>query len=254
MRFLIPIAFSFLFIACDKQSDETVVSDITLNFKANFGNDPLTMFSSEYPYEEGVDVKFQLFQFYISDVTLIKHSSNNHEEKVILDVASVDFGEIFNDQQASEGVSFLIKDVPTGDYSGIRFGIGVAPDLNATGPASYAPGHPLTENYWSWAMGYVFFKIEGNADLDQSENFAQKLTFHIGTNEMYRLKEFEKTINHRENQPLEINFNVDAKRVLNDGNGNFVDFRQINQDHTNNKALGNQMADNLLQAITLNIQ
>jgi len=254
MKFLLPIAVLFLFGSCDKQEEESSLSDITLNFKATFGKDPLTMFSSAYPYEGGLNVKMQLFQFYISDVTLIKHSNSSHQEKIILDVASVDFGEIFTAQQASEGVSFLIKDVPTGDYSGIRFGIGVAPDLNATGPASYAPGHPLTENYWSWAMGYVFFKIEGNADLDQSQNFAQKLSFHIGTNEMYRLKEIQKSINHKENQPLQLNFNVDAKRVLSDGNGNFVDFRQVNQDHTNNKPLGNRMADNLVQAITLNVQ
>ena len=127
MKFILPIAVLFLFISCDNQENESSVSDITLNFKATFGKDPLTMFSSAYPYEGDLEVKMQLFQFYISDVTLIKHSNSSHQEKVILDVASVDFGDIFTAQQAIEGVSFLIKDVPTGDYSGIKFGIGVAP-------------------------------------------------------------------------------------------------------------------------------
>jgi hypothetical protein len=254
MKILVPFFILATLLACTKDGSDAPTSDLTINFKASFGSEPLTMFSSFYPYENEVDVKLQLFQFYISDVTLIKHAHNSHYEKIILDVASVDFGEIYTAQQAAQGISFLVKDVPTGDYTGIKIGIGVAPDLNATGPASYPPGHPLTENYWSWAMGYVFFKIEGNADLDQTGQFAQKLTFHIGTNEMYRVKEIEKRIKISESNPVALDFVVDAKRVLTDGKGNFVDFRKVNQDHTNNKALGHQMADNLLNAISFSIE
>jgi hypothetical protein len=51
----------------------------------------------------------------------------------------------------------------------------------------------------------------------------------------------------------QIDFRVDAERMLSDGEGNFVDFRQVTQDHTNDLDLVGFMMDNLVKAVSMTV-
>ena len=106
----------------------------------------------------------------------------------------------------------VLSDVPAGQYKAIKLGIGVPEELNATQPGDYTPGHPLSTDYWTAASSYIFTKVEGNADLDGSDEFATKLTFHIGGNPRYREIEFEKSITVSPAGALPIAFEVDLKK------------------------------------------
>ena len=100
-------------------------------------------------------------------------------------------------------------------------------------------------------MGYVFFKIEGNADFEGQDYFAEKLTFHIGTNEMYRSVSANGNFDHSVDQPLELTFELDVHQLLVDEGGQYLNFRETPIDHTNDRALGNKLADNLVEAIQI---
>jgi hypothetical protein len=254
MKKMLNLFFTTLVIllaGCNQDKEATGPSAVSLKFQGQFGEAPLLMYERAYPYESGMMTKFQLFNFYISEVTLLPENPGAGEGTEIMDVGIVSFKDIQNEAAADAGVQLMADDVPPGRYGGIRFGIGVSEKLNQTQPGDYTPGHPLTDNYWSWAMGYVFFKIEGNADLDGDGQFEQKLSFHIGTNEFYRTKAFERPLEVKSGELLELTFNVDLQQVLAPNGDDFVDFHTITQDHTNDLELAGFLADNLAAAVRM---
>jgi len=137
-----------------------------------------------------------------------------------------------------------------GKYTGLEAGIGVAPRLNATGPASYPPPHPLDDNYWSWAAGYVFSKMEGNADLDNSGKFATKLTFHAGGDSFYKLVSWAKPIVISK-ESSEIVLTIDVRNLIWKDQNNFLDFNKITTDHSVNKDIVAFLMNNLQQGLKI---
>lgn len=249
MKYITLFAIVFLLWNCTEEP-AMEKADVTLTFKGVYEDRPLTMLSDVYSYEDDMQLKFQLIQYYLSDLVLDQSNATGAAQQLV-DIASINFGEMYTENLALEGLQITIPDVPVGNYDRLQYGLGVAPDLNATGPADYEIGHPLSDNYWSWAMGYVFFKIEGNADLAGQGDFAEKLTFHIGTNEMFRPVMASGNFEHAVDRPLELTFELDVHQLLVNSEGQYLNFRETPIDHTNDRALGNRLADNLVQALQI---
>ncbi len=237
-----------------KEDDEAVLSlipragEVSLNFRTSYGQDPLVMFEREYAYEDNMAIKMQLFQFYLSEVNLLQG-----EERVpVMDVGLISFGDVYTDEQALEGKSTGSLTAPPGNYTGIEFGFGLSPELNATIPPDYPLGHPLSENYWEAASSYIFFKFEGNADLEPNGEFSDKLTFHVGGNGNYRQLSFDKPITIEDEKELTLQFNIDLRKILVDQNtGEYLDFRQVTQSHSNESPSATFMANHVAEAIEL---
>jgi hypothetical protein len=253
LLYLFGLALAMIIMGCDDADPQPQIDtrpgELKLNFKANFDDTPLVMYESEYPYEAGVDIKLQLFQFYLTDITLIGDTIG---EVPVSDIELVSFKEIYTMEDAEKGIDLTFTDIPSGQYDRIRFGIGVNPELNATEPGDYQIGHPLTDNYWSAAAGYVFFKIEGNADLNGDDVFDDKLTFHIGKNEYLRESTLEETFVMPANGMATMSFDIDLYDVLREaGSGEFLDFNETLTDHTTNPEVAQFLADNLKNAIQI---
>ncbi|HKK77338.1 MAG TPA: MbnP family protein [Saprospiraceae bacterium] len=246
-KLLFFIAALFFLSACGEKDPDIGLVDFSVQFNGVFDNSPLRMYEQTYAYEDGMDLRFQLFQFYVSDLSLIRSENNAESTVQLAEIELVSFADIQTPDEAAEGITLSFEDVPAGNYSGIKMGLGVSADLNATQPGDYAPPHPLDNHYWSWARGYVFTKVEGNADLDGDGTFEQKLTFHIGENEYYR----ELVIN----QAIEVSaggkitLEVDLANVLKNNTGTYLNFREVTQDHTNDPEVANMISDNLQEAI-----
>lgn len=249
LRMFLVLVIGLAISSCKGEGD-TEKAPLTLRFRGDFGTEPLVMFANAYSYPGGMQVKFQNFLYYISDIHLIKEDGNRQP---LAEVALVSFKDVQNQTTASQGVVIPDMEVPAGTYTGIGFGVGVAPSLNGTQPGDYKAGHPLTDNYWSWALGYIFTKIEGNADLNGDGSFDEnaKLTFHIGANSLYQIKTLEKPIIVKPGEPIELPLRVDLKRVLVAPEGNYLDFSLIRQDHTNDMMVARFIMENLAEAITL---
>ncbi len=237
-----------LFFSCTEKKDETTKVDVNFTVKSTFDDLPLQMYNQTYSYDAGMKLRLQNFQFYLSDIVLLKESRDDADSVKLSEIVLATFRNVQSPDAATKGIRFTFKDIPAGTYKGLRVGIGVAPRLNATSPNSYTPPHPLDDNYWSWALGYVFTKLEGNADVIGDGKFAEKLTFHIGGNEFYRKKTFFKNIVLKPGES-NLELKVDLHKVLAIGGSQFVDFRKVTQDHTNDKVLAKFFADNLLNAL-----
>lgn len=236
-----------LFIATDCQDEDVQpqsTGTLELHFKGTFGADPLVMYAREYPYEAGMKMKLQLFRFYLSNISLSK-------EVKVSDIEIVDFEDVQSDAAAQQGITIQIKNVPIKDYTGINFGVGVSETLNKTNPGSYAPGSPLSDNYWSAAMGYVFTKIEGNADVNGDGVFNDKLTFHAGGNPYYRNTTFDKNFTVKAGETTRLNFEIDLRKVLVKNTTDFLDFRKVTIDHTTKPEIATFISDNLANSIVL---
>jgi len=248
MLLLLTAVFGLLAGCATEDENATASGKANLTFRAYFGDEALLMYERAYPYEAGMTIRLQRFNFYVSEVALLPEDASD-EPVVLAGVDLVDFADVQDVEAAQRGFVIRAEEVPPGRYRGIRFGVGLTEDLNNSQPGDYQPGHPLTDNYWSWAMGYVFFKVEGNADLNDDGNFTEKLTFHIGGDQYYQQMEFPTLLDVASGQELALDFAVDLKRVLSDGEGNFLDFRKVTQDHTNDPAVATFLADNFRAAL-----
>jgi hypothetical protein len=169
-----------------------------LNFRGYF-NSELFMREAYTEKLSGADVKVTLLKMYVSDVTLVKE---NGEEILVKDIHLFDFSKNHQPIEGSnktgktthQGGEYLTVQVDTGQYKGIKFGLGVKPALNKTEPSQYEDGHPLSyeANYWSWNSGYRFVMFEGRADTtdDGQANFDLDLAYHLGLDEFYMPMEY----------------------------------------------------------------
>ncbi len=249
MLALLGLSLTFFSADCGGREDDLVdeFGEVELNFQGFFGAEPLVMLAKEYDYEAGMDVRFQLFQFYVSEINLISKSG----EKVRLgEIELINFENVQSDEAASKGLSFAFGNIPAGEYRAIEMGIGVSGDLNEKAPSDYAVGHPLAfqGNYWSGLSSYIFTKIEGNADLNGDGEFTEKLTFHIGEKEdvpLYQTISLDYDLTVSKDQSTVLPLSVDLKQVISPNSSNFLDFREVSQDHTNQAAVYTLIVDNL---------
>lgn len=252
LLFASALLSTLLFAACgDKENPDGDMAEMALNFTASYGGSPLVMFERTYGYEADMDFKMQLFQFYISDVRLLRQNNGVTEEVPALDVDLINFAGVYTDADAAKGISTETATIPAGAYTGLRFGFGVSPQLNATIPPDYPLGHPLAENYWEDAKSYIFFKVEGNADLEPDGDFSDKLTFHVGGDNNYRELTFQQNFSVEKNGRLEIPLAIDLRKILIAADGEYVDFRQVKQSHSNTSPAAVFMAENVPQAVEL---
>ncbi len=252
-KIILLFAVGFALVAANCNEDDCCPPEQTgtleLNFKGYFGDELLEMYAKDYNYEAGMALKLQLFRFYISN--LIPLMNTPDQQRYVEEVALVDFETVQSDAAAEQGVSIRLEKVPVGNYIGLQMGLGLTEKLNATNPGDYSTDHPLSDNYWSWALGYVFTKIEGNADINGDGVFNDKLTFHIGGNQFYRPKEFSKDFTVKADQTTRLDFEVDLRKVLVAGEGNFLDFRKVTIDHTNNMEVATFISNNLANAVVI---
>jgi cytochrome c peroxidase len=58
-----------------------------------------------------------------------------------------------------------LSNVPPQTFRGMRFEVGLSPELNHAKPEQFGPDHPLNPNlnglHWGWQGGYVFMAVEG---------------------------------------------------------------------------------------------
>jgi hypothetical protein len=248
MNKLLFILLTFILFTCNKETSTIPKVNVNLRVIGTFNGLPLQMYNQNYEYADGVKIKFQSFNFYLSDLYLIKGSGSGTEKVLLSEVVLINFKDIQSLSAAEKGVELVFKNIPIGNYTGFQAGIGVAPRLNATGPASYPPPHPLDENYWSWAAGYVFTKIEGNADVDNSEKFATKLTFHSGGDAYYKPVTWTKPISISK-ESSDIVLTLDVKDIIWKDQINYIDFRKITTDHSVNKDIVSFIMTNLQQGL-----
>ncbi|MFK7947301.1 MAG: MbnP family protein [Saprospiraceae bacterium] len=251
MKKLLLLSFALmvvLIIGCDPDpgTPEPTTTTLSLNFDGQFGDDELVLFQY-YDYQNGDSVFINVAHFFVSNITLL----NGTEETMIKDIDVLDFTN--NHLEANgEPEKIIIEDVPVGNYTGIRIGLGVDSILNHTIPADYALGHPLANasEYWDWRETYIFGKFEGK--IKESPDSSFFYAYHPGTDELYRTPTFTKTISLEGGVEASINFTIDFEKLFQQGNDK-IDIKNNSISHTGQADLwlATLIMDNLEAAIEI---
>ena len=142
------------------------------------GSKDLTLDSETYTNAAGEPFTVSKLNYFISNIKFI--SANGANFTVPQDSS---YFLIREGNAASQQIT--INNVPTGNYSGVEFIIGID-SLRSVSDASKRKGvldkdaGPTNEEamYWDWNPGYIFVKLEGKSDSATSANGS--FYYHIG--------------------------------------------------------------------------
>jgi len=261
-KLLVLSLFAVLAFSCCKDDDidcctTPTVGSLELNFTTQTQNGNMIIFQ-DFDLNDGTRLNINKLQFYISDIRLLKGS----EEVSIGEVELVTFKTHTNPLVAGAGESFNFYDIPPDTYTGVKFGIGVSPDLNANDPAYYEglnADHLLSSglDHWSGWNSYIFTKIEGFFDRDGNGTAGggddnEEITYHTGVNELYREKSINETIEILEGGSFTLPLIVDMDKVFNSAAS--IDIPSESVAHSNplieeNMIITTKITDNLVEAI-----
>jgi hypothetical protein len=168
--FYIALLFivSTLFTGCkkDPESEPQGVGQLRIEFENVVGDDPLTLNTQTYTNANGDAFTVTMFKYYISNIKLQKADGSEYVQP--------ESYYLIDEEEASSKV-ITLDSIPTGDYTGITFTIGVDSTRNVSGAQTGALD-PLHGMFWTWNSGYIYVKMEGYSP--QSANGG--LVFHIG--------------------------------------------------------------------------
>lgn len=104
-----------------------------------------------------------------------------------------------------------LGDVPAGDYLGLRFEVGLPPELNRSDPNLFKMGHalnPVTSGlHWGWSGGYIFWALEGWSYEDgERESFS----YHLANDGNSVSIELSVSFSIRRNQTLQVPLNLSS--------------------------------------------
>ena len=241
LQLLSLLFFVFVFILSCKKDKE---GSLTIHFVPTVEGLPLQMFQ---PLDviDGLPLQFTHLSLLVSDLQLL----NSSESELLDDIELVNMS--FDDiPSASEGYTIHVDGLPARDYNGIRFGIGVPPELNNQKPADFPSGNPLsnTSYYWEAWDSYIFMKIEGRIDTVAPVDFETSFALHTGSNPLYVILENQMIpISIQDGVNTELTIAFDYALLLNG-----VDIPASPQNHNPADTIQlNKIVNNLQSAITL---
>jgi len=182
-KYFLSAAVLVAFISCSSDDDNPVANNVTLEFNNTFGDTPIVLgdatssAATVNTSDAGQVHHFQEVKYVVSNIRLIKADGT----EIPYNVNDLDNGATVVNQSNPETLSYILSDIPVGDYTEIKFGLGVRSDLNTLDQVSFpefyaTAGSNDTEMHWEWGTGYRFTKIEGFYDTDNKE-----LSFHSGS-------------------------------------------------------------------------
>jgi hypothetical protein len=200
-------------ISCD-DDESSPDSKLFMTFDPRFNGEDLQLGNTytnihDYPFNV-LDVKF-----YISNIRLHKPGGD------FLEISDI---ELIRMQELHRSLEFV---VPTGNYTGLSYDLGVPPNMNGTNDpdfliSQYPSGHPLSEvtsagMYWQWASGYRFFSFDGRFDLEPNTDdfLPTPFSFHTGTDTLFReVGFFQKSVDIKPGETILFSFAVDVDSIF----------------------------------------
>lgn len=231
-----------IFCSCNK-SEQTADGTIKLSFISNFGSEFFNALQP-YAYAGKQSIKFNNFEFFVTGVQL---SGTNG-------LINLDYhGKMSLTGSNSSDRTLTWTGIKAGDYTSIRFTVGVTSILNKKLPKDFNSSDPLssTSDYWDAWNSYIFSKIEGVVDTGGLKTFDLGFAIHTGTDASAQVATISKPFTVIENQTTAIALNLDVKAVFT-SSGQFFDLvkNPLNHNPTNIDILKG-FSERLVNAIQL---
>jgi hypothetical protein len=160
-------AGSFLITGCnDDDDDPKPAPALTIEFTHLAGNKQFHL-DSTYTTANGDQFTPTMFKYYISNIRLVR------SDNAIVEIPDSYF--LINEENENS-MMIELENVPEGDFTAIKFMIGVDSTRNCSGAQSGALD-PVNGMFWSWNTGYIFFKLEGTSPVISSPG---EFRYHVG--------------------------------------------------------------------------
>jgi len=163
---------ALFFQSCKKDSNNdtntSTYGSLEVRVANNVDGQAITLGAMNYTNAAGNPYRIDLLKYYMTNFTLVKadNSEKNYKNYNLID------------ESDAASKTFTIDSVDNGEYTAIKFYLGVDPDRNHTGVQDGALD-PIHGMIWSWNTGYIFFKHEGI--FKDNTNTDKSLLYHYGT-------------------------------------------------------------------------
>lgn len=229
---LLLFLFALSLVSCQKE-EPLKYGAIELQFKAYYDGQPLVMLE-KYNFNDTLDILFQRFNFYLSNVQVYPVDNPFESPPKILDIGFVDFDGVDDTAEAEAGVVVSVEDLLEGNYKSIELGLGVPPDLNATKESDYPDTHPLGKesHYWTAWGSYIFTMINGKVDSDGDGVFDDSsVLYHLGSDAVYRTVDLYQEFSVKEGDTTRLTLTIDLHKLFKEGEG-YMDIISVPATHT----------------------
>lgn len=205
-------------VCCMHVSAQTSI--ITLHFNNKVGDKDLLLDSVKYINAAGDTFSVSLLQYFISNIQLVKDDGNIY---TVPQDSSYFF--IQQDDSASQ---YCTLHAPAANYKAVNFIVGIdsARCTSAIDKRKGVLDPSLTDMYWGWNSGYIFFKIEGfSSSAPEDAAGLHKFRYHIGGFGGYQSKtinniktihlDFPQTLQSTKQHAAIIEINADILKLFN---------------------------------------
>ena len=168
--FLVLATATFWLIGCKKDADsQPTTSSVSFAVDNMVGTKALALDGTTYATASGETFTVQKFKYYLSNLKFTKADGSTYAapgEYHLIDAAR------------ASSTDFTVSNIPTGDYTGVSFVVGVDSTTTKGDPLALAGDlNPANAMYWTWSSGHIFLKLEGTAT---SGGTANPIVCHVG--------------------------------------------------------------------------
>lgn len=166
-------------ISCQQPTgpEATTSGPLTIRFSHVVGSLPLQLNGPTYATNQGESFTVTKLSYYVTNIALTRRDGSAY-------IVPQDSSYFLVRAAEPATQTIRLSNVPTGDYTGLSFLVGVDSLRNTKGISDRKGVLDPAQNdgmYWDWNSGYIFFKFEGlspqaPADPAGSRNFV----YHVG--------------------------------------------------------------------------
>lgn len=233
------LAFASLFISCSSDDDSKTISgngEMELYFDNSLNGDDLILGVSTHTNSNGETLKINKFNYIVSNFVLISEDGSEF-------VYPKESGYFVINEETKQ-TTFHLENIPSGNYTKIKFGLGVDNQRYLQGETSQqsfwdeAAANDLT---WTWSTGYKFINFEGTFTAPAVTG-EKSFQVHQGSNtstDNYRefTVNLPNTARVRETESPSVHFIADANKIL-DGNTKIKLSESMNPAGTSSSIMG----------------
>lgn len=174
--FYIILVYNFVLLGCSEDDALPETGSLVLKFDNVVGTSNLQLNTSDMPYLNEANEAFRVskLSYYISSIKLKNEDGTIYVDKIENDGSA---GYYLIDEAEAASQQVTLSNVPAGNYTEVTFTIGV--DANQVNQGAQTGAlDPLKGMFWSWNSGYIFLKVEGNAEASTEKDGA--FQYHVG--------------------------------------------------------------------------
>ncbi|RKR08015.1 hypothetical protein CLV91_2781 [Maribacter vaceletii] len=221
-KYIVPVLvlLSLVSVSCssddDGMSEEKLegTGEVSLTFDNGFGGNDLVLNTANTANANGEVLTISRFNYIVSNFRLV--TKDGEEFTFAKDNSYF----IINQEAGEETVE--LPEIPAGEYTTVKFGIGVDQEKfqqGAEGQGDFLAQAEANNMMWSWQAGYKFLNFEGtftSETVTEAENFKVHMGSHGSSLDNYKEVSIELPTNIKVSNEMDSNIHlkIDASKIL----------------------------------------